>query len=255
MMFIAPFADLPARATESPADQNPIARRIVIRSPIEGRVRRVRKAAQVSGSVDVRNLLERAAACPMDALAHNIQIVPSKPRRKEYSKMNFKKLVLCAAIICALAAIAFAQGNRGKAEVTVKGKKITIDYGRPSLNGQASRLGEAADGMVWRLGMNQATHIETSGDLTVGGTEVKAGKYTLWAKKSGNQWLLSFHPKTGVWGAPPLTDGFIAQTPLKLEKATESLDLVTISLADAKGKVAFKVQWGTDVLTGSFDVK
>lgn len=169
--------------------------------------------------------------------------------------MNFKKLVLCAAMICALAAIAVAQANRGKAEATVKGKQITIDYGRPSLHGQPSRLGEAKDGMVWRLGMNLATQIETSGDLMVGGTEVKAGKYTLWAKKSGNNWLLCFHPKTGVWGKPELTDGFIAQTPLKLEKATDSVDQVTITLADAKGKAAFKVQWGTDVLTGSFDVK
>lgn len=169
--------------------------------------------------------------------------------------MNLKKLVLCAAMICAIAAIAVAQAARGTAEATIKGKKITIDYGRPSLHGQPSRLGEAKDGMVWRLGMNQATQIETSGDLIVGGTEVKAGKYTLWAKKSGNNWLLCFHPKTGVWGKPELTEGFIAQTPLKLEKATDSVDQVTITLADAKGKAAFKVQWGTDVLSGSFDVK
>ena len=168
--------------------------------------------------------------------------------------MNFRKMFLIGAVLC-LAVIAFAQNNRGKAEVTIKGNKISIDYGRPSLQGQASRLGEAQDGMVWRLGMNLATHIEASGDLKVGGTELKAGKYTLWAKKTGNSWSLCFHPKIGVWGEPPLTDGFIAQTPLKLDKATDSVDLVTISLADAKGKVGFRVQWGADVLTGSFDVK
>jgi hypothetical protein len=58
-----------------------------------------------------------------------------------------------------------------------------------------------------------------------------------------------------LWGAPPQTTGFIAQTPLKLEKAKDSVDQVTINLADAKGKASFKVQWGTDVLTGAFDVK
>jgi len=168
--------------------------------------------------------------------------------------MNFKRTTLIALTVCLIAVAALAQG-RGKAEATIKEAKITIDYGKPSLHGQASRLGEAADGQVWRLGMNQATQIETSRDLMVGGKLVAAGKYTLWAKKSGNSWVLLFHPKTGVWGAPPLTEGFIAETPLKLEKATDSVDPLSISLSDKNGKAWIKVQWGTDVLTGSFDVK
>lgn len=197
---------------------------------------------------------------PDDALADNIPVVPSKPRRKEYSKMNFKKLVLCAAMVCALAAIAVAQGNRGKAEATIKGKMITIDYGRPPLGSHS--VSELPVGGVWRIGMNAATRIETAGDLGVGTDTVKAGTYTLWIKRTGdNSWVLAFHPKTEgangkpLWGAPPQTAGFIAQTPLKLEKAKDSADQVTITLADAKGKAAFKVQWGMDVLTGSFDVK
>lgn len=174
--------------------------------------------------------------------------------------MNFKKLVLCAAMLCALAALAFAQANRGKAEATIKGKLITIDYGRPPLGTHS--VSQLPVGGVWRLGMNAATRIETAGDLGVGAETVKAGTYTLWVKRTGeNSWTLAFHPKTEgapgkpLWGAPPQTAGFIAETPLKLEKAKDSVDQVTITLADAKGKAAFKVQWGTDVLTGSFDVK
>ncbi len=180
---------------------------------------------------------------------------PISVQSEEQARMSLKRMFLIGAVLC-LAVSALAQNNRGAAEVAIKGGKITIDYGRPSLHGEASRLGEATDGMVWRLGMNQATHIETSRDLLVGGKEVKAGKYTLWAKKvSGTNWLLLFHPKTGVWGEPPLTEGFIAQLPLKFEKATDAVDQLTISLADAKGKAWIKIQWGKDVLTGSFDVK
>lgn len=174
--------------------------------------------------------------------------------------MNIKKLTLCAALLCVFAAIAVAQDNRGKAEATVKGKKITIDYGRPPLGSHG--VSELPVGGVWRLGMNQATRIDTAGDLSVGGQTVKAGAYTLWIKRTGDSaWVLAFHPKTEgpngkpLWGAPPQTDGFIAQSPLKLEKATDSASQVTITLTDAKGKAAFKVQWGSDVLTGSFDVK
>ena len=173
--------------------------------------------------------------------------------------MNFKKLVLCAAMLVAVAAIAVAQGNRGTAEATIKGKKITIDYGRPPLGSHT--VSELPVGQVWRIGMNQATRIDTAADLKVGGADVKAGAYTLWIKRTGdNTWVLAFHPKTEangkpLWGAPPQTSGFIAETPLKHSKASSSADQVTITLADAKGKAAFTVQWGTDVLAGSFDVK
>ena len=174
--------------------------------------------------------------------------------------MNLKKLVLSAALICALAAIVIAQGNRGTAEATIKGKKITIDYGRPPLAKHS--VAELPVGGVWRLGMNAATRIETAGDLGVGAATLKAGTYTLWVKRAAeNSWVLAFHPKTqgpdgnNLWGAPPQTTGFVAETPLKLGKAKDSADQVTITLANAKGKAAIKVQWGTDVLTGSFDVK
>ena len=168
--------------------------------------------------------------------------------------MTFRKTLLFGAALC-LAATAFAQGNRGTAEVTIKGKKISIDYGRPSLKGR-DILSMVQPGMVWRLGMNQATQITTDADLKVAGTEVKAGKYTLWAKKTGaDSWVLAFHPKTGVWGEPALKEGFIAELPLKMEKASDSDEQLTIMLADAKGKANVKVQWGTAVLVGSFDVK
>ena len=86
-----------------------------------------------------------------------------------FSGMNIKKLVLCAATLCALVAVAGAQMNapRGKAEATIKGKQLTIDYGQPSLKGR-DIFAMVQPGMVWRLGMNQATQIETTGDLVVG---------------------------------------------------------------------------------------
>lgn len=171
--------------------------------------------------------------------------------------MNFKKLVLSAATLCALVVVASAQMNaaRGKAEATVKGKKITIDYGRPSLKGR-DIFSMVQPGMVWRLGMNQATNIESTGDLLVAGKEVKAGKYTLWAKKTGpDSWTLAFHPKTGVWGQPELKEGYIAELPLKTEKVGDSAEQLTITLADNKGKAGINIHWGTAALIGSFDVK
>jgi hypothetical protein len=169
--------------------------------------------------------------------------------------MNLKRLYPIIAMVC-LAAAAFAQaaGDRGKAEATIKGKAISVDYGRPELKGR-DLLSWAPVGTIWRLGKNMSTHIETAAELNVAGTKVAPGKYTLWAKKvSANEWHLLFHPKTGVWGAPGLKEGFIAELPLKASTAKDSAELLTIALADNKGKANVKIHWGTLVLSGDFGV-
>ena len=161
-------------------------------------------------------------------------------------------LLICLALPLSVCAQAAA---RGAAEATVNKKKVSISYGRPELKGR-DLLAQAKPGMTWRVGMNQATEITSEGDMIVGGTTLKAGKYTLWVRKTGDEtWTLAFHPKTGVWGAPALTEGYAAEMPLKLEKCADSADLLVIDLADKKGDAEIKIHWGTALLTGTFGVK
>jgi hypothetical protein len=144
---------------------------------------------------------------------------------------------------------------RADARATIKGKEISINYGRPNLKGR-DLLAQAPVGTVWRVGMNQATEITTAADLMIGSTELKAGKYSLWVRRTGEDaWTLAFHPKTGVWGAPPLKEGYAAELPLKLEKATDSMELLTIKLSDAQGEGEIAIHWGTALMTGKFGVK
>src|SRR5262245_5385175 len=144
---------------------------------------------------------------------------------------------------------------RGKAQATLKGKKVSIDYVRPSLQGR-DMIGMARPGTTWRLGMDDATEIQSTGVLVVAGKELKPGKYTLWAKKTGDTaWTLNFHPKTGVWGDPPLETGYVAQMPLSFEKVPASAEQLTITLADKAGDASLTVRWGTAQLSGTFGVK
>lgn len=172
--------------------------------------------------------------------------------------MSFRKIVLIGAVL-SLTVSAFGQG-RGTAEVTIKGNKISIDYGKPPLGTHS--VSEHPAGGVWRVGMNSATRFQTAGDLGIGGKTLAVGTYTMWVRRvNDNTWTLAFHPKTqaangqNLWGAPPLTDGFIAELPLKMETAKDSADPLAITLADNKGKAGIKIHWGTAVLSGSFDVK
>ncbi len=147
---------------------------------------------------------------------------------------------------------AYQNGDRAIAAATINGKKVSINYGRPSLNGR-DMLGQAAAGTVWRLGKNEATEIETTLPISVAGKTLNAGKYTLWMKKTGdNDWVLCFHPQTGVWGFPSLTSGYVAELPLKMSKAGDAKEQLVIAISDNKGKGQIQIQWGTTLLNGEF---
>lgn len=170
----------------------------------------------------------------------------------KFNKIILSLLVLVVAIpACARATM---QDGRQTSEATVKGKKISINYGSPSLKGR-DVFSLAPVGMVWRLGMNQPTTLETTGTLTVAGKSLKPGKYSLWAKKTGeDSWVLAFHPTVPGWGSPELKEGYAAELPLKTEKVGDSAEQLKISVDAAGGKAGVKIHWGTAVLSGAFDV-
>jgi hypothetical protein len=169
--------------------------------------------------------------------------------------MKLRRLVVIP-ILVLLACPAFGlQANRGTAEATVNGKQVSISYGRPSLKGR-DILSMIPVGRVWRLGANQATEITSAGDMSINGTSLKAGKYSLWLKKTGDSaWALAFHPKTGIWGMPEMTEGYVAELPLKLGTASDSAEQLTITLKANGGNADINIHWGTAELTGSFGVK
>jgi hypothetical protein len=145
--------------------------------------------------------------------------------------------------------------SRATAEATINGKRVGIHYGRPALQGR-DMLSQARPGTVWRLGMNEATEIESLGTLMIAGKELAAGRYSLWAKMTApNAWVLAFHPQTGIWGQPELTSGFIAEMPLAVEKISPPVERVTIELADRSGQAALTIQWGDTRLSGRFEVR
>lgn len=174
----------------------------------------------------------------------------------EASTAMFVRKISIVITLFTLTCAVFAQdGNRGTADVTINGKKISINYGRPSLRGR-NMLSQATVGTVWRLGMDKPTVIESAANLAVSGKELQAGKYSLWMKKTGDtSWIVGFHPTIPDWGVPVLREGYIAELPVKLEKTEDSAEQLTISLANKQNKAELTIHWGTSEFVGSFDVK
>ena len=97
--------------------------------------------------------------------------------------MRVRRLIPIA--VLAVAASAYAQSDRAPRETVtaqLNGKKVAVEYGRPSLHGRAVKdlLAQLPANRVWRAGVDQATTLTTESDILIGGKKVPAGKYTLY---------------------------------------------------------------------------
>jgi hypothetical protein len=87
-----------------------------------------------------------------------------------------------------------------KAETTINGKKITVDYSAPSMRGRKIFGGLVPYDQVWRTGANAATTLTTETDLMIGSLHVPAGTYTLYTLPGEKEWTLIVNKQTGQWG-------------------------------------------------------
>ena len=168
-------------------------------------------------------------------------------------------VLLSVTMMIALAASALAQRNpRGTANLTLKGKTISVEYGRPSLKGRTvdQMLSQLKAGDVWRLGADKSTTFTTVLDLAFGDVTVPAGEYSLWMQKQAdNSWKLVFNKQHGQWGTQHDAAQDLVSAPLKQLQAAESVEMVTITLAEAGEGGVISIEWGTMKVTASFTAK
>ena len=82
----------------------------------------------------------------------------------------------------------------------ISDKTVKIVYGRPQLKGRSlEKL--APNGKQWRTGANEAAEITFYKDMTVGGTLIKAGTYTLSTIPGEKEWTFIFSSDLNVWGS------------------------------------------------------
>jgi hypothetical protein len=184
------------------------------------------------------------------------------------------KRIAIATALAVVAAVALAQQSqpRGKAETTINGKKVVIDYGRPALKGRTldALMKDLPEDRIWRAGENQVTTLHTQTDLNIGGTKIAAGKYSLYvhAPVEGD-WSLCVNKNLGVplkeiWAqAPPeqanepwpmllgydknIKNQEVARIKLKKTPGTMT-DVFTIAIqGDALSLAWGDMAWGTTI--------
>ncbi len=175
------------------------------------------------------------------------------PEHRTHERAGYRRIAGALGVLLAFSSVAAAHNPRGKVEASFSGKMVSVDYGRPSLKGR-DMLGQAASGMVWRLGSENATTIISEGDLMFGSDMLPAGAYSLFAKKTDDGWNLLVNSETGQSGTAHDPEKDLLTAPLKVEKASESVEMFTITLMADEMQGTLKMQWGDTALVAELMV-
>jgi len=157
----------------------------------------------------------------------------------------------CLVVVAATAAVIRQQDKNARPSPPAKascdlggGKSVTIDYSSPRAKGRKVFGGLVPLGQVWRTGANEATTFVTDADLKVGGSDVPAGKYTLFTVPESDKWTLVISKKTGEWGtAYPGAAEDLVRVPMKVGATSGAVENFTIGFDKAGAGCSLHIEW------------
>jgi hypothetical protein len=132
-------------------------------------------------------------------------------KQNQLKSIHMKKqfFLVAFAVLAFLSNVALAQDKEDKskrpsppekAEGTIDGTKVVIEYGAPSAKGRKIFGGLEPYDKVWRTGANETTSFEVDKNIKVEGKELAKGKYALFTIPGEKEWTIIFN-KTIKWGA------------------------------------------------------
>ena len=159
-------------------------------------------------------------------------------------------VVISALFVLALTTVSAQQkapaSPAATAETMIDGKKVTINYSRPSMKGRKV-IGELVPyDKVWRTGANKATVLTTEVDLMFGKTLVPAGTYSLFTLPSASGWKLiinKFMPSWGIPYKPEYEKDELGRFDMKVGKTAAPVEMFTINLEGKGNKGKLTLEW------------
>ena len=131
----------------------------------------------------------------------------------------------------------------GQVEVTAGGAHFQIAYSRPAKRGRDIWGGLVPHDEVWRTGANAATMFTTDRDLTIGGTRVPAGSYTLWSIYTPETTHLIINSQTGQWGTAYDESQDFARIVMHREELDEAVERFTIAIEPTEAGADLQLRW------------
>jgi hypothetical protein len=133
---------------------------------------------------------------------------------------------------------------RDSVKLIYNGKKIAINYGKPSMRGRKIFGSFVPYYKIWRTGAGAATTITTDFDLEVDGAVIPHGSYSLYTLPAEDRWKLIINKQTGQWGTGYNSQYDLARIDLSIKKLKSSVQDLEIKLEkNDNGSGILKIEW------------
>lgn len=120
---------------------------------------------------------------------------------------------------------------------------VKVVYNQPHLKGRKMIGDQEPYGKVWRLGANEATEITLTEGITVGGKELAAGTYSMFAIPNEDQWTIIFNSGLGQWGAYSYDESLdVLRVDVPVTKADKTYEPFTIWFSEDGSSM--NMAWG-----------
>lgn len=168
-----------------------------------------------------------------------------------------KKLVFASALVLASYISHAQQLNTPQPSPTQTVKQnfstgsIELSYSRPAVKGRKVFGDLVPFEKVWRTGANSATTISFTDDVTIGGKEVKAGKYGLLSIPGAKEWILIITKDVNV-NQPALykQENDVVRVAVKPMSLPFSIENFTILISDITGSSCqLQIMWDKTLVT------
>jgi hypothetical protein len=133
---------------------------------------------------------------------------------------------------------------------TVGGNEITVVYGRPYTKDPKSGDERKIWGTLvpygkpWRMGADEATLLTTKEAITLGGTEIPAGTYSLFLQpEEAGAAKLIVNKQTGQWGTKYDQSQDLARIDLKKETLDKPVDQFTMAIENEGDGGRLNIMW------------
>ena len=127
----------------------------------------------------------------------------------------------------------------------VADKAVKIIYSRPQLKGR-SMAQLAPTGKVWRTGANESVEVTFYKDVTLGGSAIKAGTYSLFTIPGNDEWTVIINSKLNQWGAYSYDESAdVARVSGAVSAGDETLEAFSIAFKENGDDIHLVLGWGT----------
>jgi hypothetical protein len=142
---------------------------------------------------------------------------------------------------------------RDSVSAEVRGARIAVTYGRPSLRGRPLDVLVPA-GQVWRAGSNDASTITTDRPLQFQGYTLAPGTYSMFVLAEAGKWTLILNRQTGMSGLERDPAQDLARVPMQTRTDAPATEKFTIEAVTRDNDGALVFKWGAVEAVAGFRV-